>query len=136
MTKIKFETPFGELVAELRRDLNPRTVDMILAFLPMKYKVPLQVWGEEVFFYLPDTLKEIGYENTQIELEIGDVAFWPRDPACCLFFGKTPLSTNEKPIAAEPVNVFAKITQGMELLPKLEDGDLIFMDKLENQSDF
>ncbi|NVM02649.1 MAG: DUF3830 family protein [Candidatus Helarchaeota archaeon] len=128
--KIKFITKLGEIFGELRRDLNPNTVDAILEYLPMTYKVPVQTWGEEVFFYLQDSLKSIGYENTQIELEIGDVAFWPRDPACCLFFGKTPLSKGEKPVAAEPINVFAKIVQGMEILPKLRDGDLILMDKI------
>ncbi|MFX0139029.1 MAG: cyclophilin-like fold protein [Candidatus Hodarchaeota archaeon] len=129
--KIKFITKFGEIIAELRKDYNPKTVDAILKYLPMTYKVPVQVWGEEIFFYLQDSLKTIGYENTQIELEIGDVAFWPRDPACCLFFGRTPLSKGEKPVAAEPVNVFAKIIQGMEILPKLKDGNLIWMDKIE-----
>ncbi len=128
-TKIKFITKLGEIITELRGDHNPKTVDAILEYLPMTYKVPIQVWGEEVFFYLQDSLKSIGYENTQIELEIGDIAFWPRDPACCLFFGKTPLSKDEKPVAAEPVNVFAKIIQGIEILPKLKDADLILMEK-------
>ena len=132
MEKVKFITQVGEIIAELRRDLNPRTVDMILEFLPMKYKVPLQVWGEEVFFFLPDSLKKIRYENTNIELEIGDVAFWPRDPACCLFFGRTPLSTGKNPVAAEPVNIFGRIIQGIEILPKLTDGDLIWMEKIED----
>ena len=128
---IKFVTHFGTIIAELRRNDNPKTVDAILNYIPMKYEVPIQVWGEEVFFYLQDSLKSIGTENTQIELEIGDVAFWPRDPACCLFFGKTPLSKGENPVAAEPVNVFGKIIQGMEILPKLSNGDLIWMDKVE-----
>ena len=131
MEKVKFITDRGEIVAELRRDLSPNTADKILNFLPMKYKVVLQRWGEEIFFFLPDSLKEIGYENAKTELEIGDIAFWPRDPACCIFFGKTPLSKSEKPVAMEPVNVFARVIQGLELLGDLEDGDFIWMNKLE-----
>ena len=127
--KIKFITEFGEIIAELKMDLNPKTVEAIYKYLPMTYEVPIRLWGEEVFFYLQDSLKSIGYENTQIELDIGDVAFWPRDPACCLFFGKTPLSKGEKPVAAEPVNVFGKIIQGIKILRKLNDGDLIRMEK-------
>ena len=132
MEQIRFITPIGDIIAELRRDLNPRTVENVLKALPMKYKVITYVWGEEIFFFLPDYdfLKAIGNENAKTDLEIGDVAFWPRDPACCLFFGKTPLSTSNKPVAAEPVNVFAKIIQGFEILPKLKKGDLIFMEKI------
>ncbi|MHA1131631.1 MAG: cyclophilin-like family protein, partial [Candidatus Helarchaeota archaeon] len=103
--------------------------------LPMKYDVILQCRGDEIFFFLPDTdlLRNIGYENAKSELEIGDVAFWPRDPAVCIFFGRTPLSkTGEnKPVAMEPVNVFGKIVQNMELLSRLEVGDLIRMEVIE-----
>ncbi|HUX99863.1 MAG TPA: cyclophilin-like family protein [Candidatus Deferrimicrobium sp.] len=132
MEQIRFITPLGEIIAELRRDLSPRTVENILKALPMKYKVIIYVWGEEIFFFLPDYdfLKTIGYENALTELEISDVAFWPKDHACCLFFGKTPMSIGNKPVAAEPVNVFAKIIQGFEILPKLKKGDLILMEKI------
>lgn len=98
--KFKIETPLGNLIIEPRRDLNPKTVDTILEHLPMKNKVPVWIWGKEVFFFLHYSLESIGYENTQKELEIGDVAFWPKDPACCLFFGRTPLSKDENPVAA------------------------------------
>lgn len=134
MEKIKFITQFGEIIAELRRDLNPRTVEAILKSLPMKYKVLLQRWGEEIFFFLPDYdfLKALGEENAQTELKIGDVAFWPRDPACCIFFGKTPLSQGERPVAMEPVNVFGRVVQGMDVLFQLTNGDLILMEKIED----
>ncbi len=134
MEKIKFITQFGEIIAELRRDWSPRTVEAIIKSLPMKYKVIVQCWGEEIFFFLPDYdfLRTLGQENAKAVLEIGDVAFWPRDPACCIFFGKTPLSKGEEPVAAEPVNVFGKVIQGMEFLFKLTNGDLILMEKIED----
>lgn len=134
MEKIKFITQFGEIIAVLRRDVNPRTVEAILKSLPMKYKVLLQRWGDEIFFFLPDYdfLRTLGKENAQIELEIGDIAFWPRDPACCIFFGKTPLSKGEKPVAIEPVNVFGRVVQGMDVLFQLTNGDLILMEKMED----
>ncbi|MHA1263631.1 MAG: cyclophilin-like fold protein [Candidatus Helarchaeota archaeon] len=131
MAKVMFKTAQGEIIAELLENKAPKTVAALLNFLPMKYPVILQRWGEEIFFFLPDSV-QIDYENAKVELEIGDVAFWPRDPACCIFFGKTPLSKDEKPVAAEPVNVFAKIEEGSAILPKLTDGDLILMDKLES----
>jgi uncharacterized protein len=129
MPKIKFITPLGEIIAELNQDSSPRTIEALLEFLPMKYTVPLRLWGEEVYFYLPDSLKEkIEAENARLELKVWDVAYWPRDPAICLFFGKTPLScgTNH-PVAAEPVNVIGTIIQGREILPRLTIGDAILM---------
>ena len=128
MKKIRFKTPFGDIIAKLLEDKCPNTAAIIYKNLPMSYKSILRVWGEEVFFHTPDTWEKIEYENAQIELEVGDVAYWPRDPAICLFFGKTPLSKGDKPIAAEPINVFAKIIKGFEIFPKLTDGDSILMD--------
>ena len=88
MGKLKFVTPLGDVIAEVRRDLSPKTVESILEILPMKYKVIIQRWGEEIFFFLPDSLKTIERENARTELEVGDVAYWPRDPACCIFSEK------------------------------------------------
>jgi len=131
MEKIKFITAFGEIVAEIRREYSPKTVELLLDFLPMKYNVPIWLWGQEIFFFLPDFLKEkIDYENAKVDLQIWDIAYWVRDPAICLFFGKTPISGNKKnPVAAEPINIIGKIIQGKEILTKLTKGDLILMVK-------
>lgn len=131
MEQVKFITALGEIVAELRLDLSPKTIDTLLDFLPMKYNVPVWLWGQEVFFFLPDTLKEkIGFENAKVDLQVWDVAYWVRDPAICLFFGKTPLSRNKNhPVAAEPINLIGRIIEGKEILPRLTKGDLILMEK-------
>jgi len=134
MSKLaKIITPFGDIIIKLNEKCSPRSVSAIWNFLPMKYSVPVQIWGMEVFFYLPDIedLLNVGYENEKIKLEVYDVAFWPRDPAICLFYGKTPLSRDEHPIAAEPVNVIGKIIKGHDILKKLTDGDLVLMVKFD-----
>jgi hypothetical protein len=130
MEQVKFITALGEIVAELRRDCSPETIEILLDFLPMKYTVPLWTWGQEVFFFLPDALKEkIDFENAKTDLQIWDVAYWVRDPAICLFYGRTPLSRGKNPVAAEPINVIGRIVQGKEILLKLRKGDLILMIK-------
>ncbi|MHA1300595.1 MAG: cyclophilin-like fold protein [Candidatus Helarchaeota archaeon] len=131
--KIKIKTPFGNIIAKLRMDLNPKTADNIYKNLPMKFQAIIRVWGKEVFFHLPEAWEKIDYENSQIELEVGDIAYWPRDPAVCLLFGKTPVSNGDKPVALEPVNVFAKIIEGLEILPKLTDGDTIWFERAEDE---
>ena len=37
------------------------------------------------------------------------MGFWPSGNGFCIFFGPTPASSGEKPKAASPVNIFAKI---------------------------
>jgi len=63
-------------------------------------------WGEELYGPIPVKLEE---ENSQVECEIGDIGYWPSGTGFCIFFGRTPVSTSDKPKAASPVNIFAKI---------------------------
>ena len=63
-------------------------------------------WGEELYGEIPVS---IGRENAQVDCEVGDVGYWPDGNGFCIFFGPTPASKDEKPRAASPVNIFAKI---------------------------
>ncbi|MHA1267819.1 MAG: cyclophilin-like family protein [Candidatus Helarchaeota archaeon] len=130
--KVRLRTPFGDIIIELKSEWSPRTVKAIWEFLPMKYSVPVQIWGKEFFFYLPDTeeLINVGYENARIRLRKYDVAFWPRDPAICVFYGRTPVSRGEEPEAAEKVNVIGRVVEGFSILERLTDGDLVIMEKM------
>ena len=64
-------------------------------------------------------------ENAQENVEVGDVAYWPEGRCICIFFGKTPVSTNEKPKAYSPVNVFAKITGNISVLKNIVPGSVV-----------
>ncbi len=94
----------GQIKAKLLRDKNPKTCEKIWDALP--FEVNLASWGEELYGSIPVKLEE---ENSQIECEIGDIGYWPSGTGFCIFFGRTPVSTDEKPKAASPVNIFAKI---------------------------
>jgi hypothetical protein len=61
-----------------------------------------ETWGKEVYF--PIGLR---VENTKPveEVNVGDIAYWPEGPDLCIFFGSTPKSTDDKPVAASPVTV-------------------------------
>lgn len=103
--KLKSET-LGLIDIKLLKDKNPRTVRIIEENLPLKGKA--QIWGQEVYFSVGI---EVSEENSQEEVDKGSVAFWPSGNAICIFFGPTPMSTNEKPKAAGPVNVFGKVAE-------------------------
>ena len=85
-----FDTPTGRAVYEA---------------LPLQRNV--NRWGEEIYFEVPVHCEL--EENARSEVNVGDLAYWPNMPAFCIFFGPTPLSTSDQPVAASPVNVFGRI---------------------------
>lgn len=70
-------------------------------------------WGDEIYFSIP---VDMDNEKPQDEVEVGDLAYWPQGNGFCIFYGKTPASTEDKPRPASPVTVIGKI--------KAEPGDL------------
>jgi len=94
----------GQIRARLLLDKNPKTCKAIWEKLP--FNVNLARWGEELYGEIPVAL---GKENPQVDCEVGDVGYWPDGKGFCIFFGPTPVSKDDKPKAASPVNIFAKI---------------------------
>ncbi len=70
--------------------------------------VPIAVeasrWGDELYGTVPI---EVDPDETTIRVEPGTLAFWPDGTAVCLFWGPTPASVDETPVAASPVAPFA-----------------------------
>jgi len=94
----------GQVNAKLLPDKNPKTCQAIWDALP--FEVSLSRWGEELYGDCPVSIPA---ENSQKECEVGDVAYWMSGQGFCILWGPTPASTGDKPVAASPVNVFAKI---------------------------
>ena len=65
------------------------------------------------------------------QVKAGDLAFWPDGPAVGLFFGKTPASTGDDPVAASPVNVFGRITGDAARLARVTEGAKVKITALE-----
>ena len=75
-------------------------------------------WGDELYFSIPVDLDP---ENARAEVEVGSLAYWPAGAKLCLFWGPTPASTGEKPRAASPVNVVARV-RDVSALSTVEGG--------------
>lgn len=114
----------GEILAEVREDRNPETAKAVLAALPLESEA--RRWGDEVYFEVPI---ELGAENAQEEVEVGDLAYWPQGPALCIFFGPTPASEGNRPRAASGVNVFGKILGYPTVFRKVHEGDRLKVEK-------
>jgi hypothetical protein len=81
------------------------------------------VWGDEIYFAISvDAAEEPDASDL---VSSGDIAFWPPGKAFCIFFGRTPASTDEKPRAASPVNVFGNIEGDEKLFRAVASGTTI-----------
>jgi len=124
LRRIKVHTEVtGWVLVELI-DKNPKTAEAIWKALP--FESVAQTWGEEVYFEIP---VELELENPQTEVEVGDVGYWPPEHCMCIFFGKTPFSKDDKPVAYSPVNVFGRVVGDPKIFSKVKDGDRIRVEK-------
>ncbi len=110
----------GSVLVEVKEDWNPKTAKRIMESLPLTGRA--MRWGDEVYFEVGLNIEE---ENTRVDMEVGDVAFWPPGNAICLFFGRTPVSVSDKPRAYSPVNPFGVIVEGIDVLRRVKGGERV-----------
>lgn len=77
-------------------------------------------WGDEIYFEIPLDMDE--NENPEVELEIGDLAYWPDGNAFCIFYGPTPSSNDSEPRPASPVTVVGKLSGDATALREFDRG--------------
>ena len=106
-----------QVTVEVRGD-KPPTVDALFEKLPFKSKA--QTWGDEVYFSVPfHSQRE---SDSRMEMEVGEVAFWPDGDAVAIFFGPTPISDGPAPMAYSPCNVIGRVVGGTESLRQVRPG--------------
>lgn len=115
--KIIIKTKSIEIYAELN---DTKTAETIYEKLPIESKV--KTWGEEIYFEIP---VEMGLEDGVKVVNIGDIGYWPDGNSFCIFFGKTPISTEKEIKPASEVTIIGKITGDIELLKKVKSGENI-----------
>ncbi len=95
----------------IRAELNETiTSGEIWKKLPIKAEG--QLWGEEIYFEIP-----VGTEGESLRgtVERGDIAYWPPGHAFCIFFGPTPMSSNDEIKPASEVEVIGRLTAATDL---------------------
>jgi hypothetical protein len=90
------------LEAELRDTPTSRALAQALPF-----EASASTWGDEVYFTTPVRAK-LEPDAKQV-VEAGTVCFWTQGDALALPFGRTPISTDERPKLANPCNVLGRI---------------------------
>jgi len=96
-----------------------RAIDRVL---PVTSRV--KVWGDEIYF---DINVAAPAEGATIDVNVGDVAYWPESRCLCLFFGKTPMSVTNKPVPAGEVVIVGKTALNPESLRKVGPGSRIMV---------
>jgi len=102
MKAIRIVSGQVEMKAEL---YDTPTGKAVSGILPVEGRVSR--WGDEIYFPIPLELKE--EPDARADVSVGDLGYWPVGRAFCIFFGPTPVSTDDRPHAASAVNVFGKI---------------------------
>ena len=90
------------------------------------FEARAQTWGEEVYFETPVSAR-LEADARQV-VEPGTVCFWTQGDALALPFGRTPISTDDKPKLANPCNVLGSMKE-FALLKKIRAGDKVKVER-------
>lgn len=85
-------------------------------------------WGEE--YYGDCGIRVETTDDSRVDMEVGELAIWPAGNAFCIFFGPTPASTGEHPVAASPVNPIGKIFDDCSPLKGLGGSIKVVVEKI------
>ena len=121
------EISSGELSVQAELNESP-TAQEIWKKLPLEGRA--NAWGDEIYFEIPVVMDQ--ESDARAEVEVGELGYWPVGRAFCIFFGPTPVSTDERPRAYSPVNVIGRVQGDATLFKLIRDGDLVRVDRLED----
>lgn len=124
MVTIIIEVEDISMEAEL---LDTPTARQIGESLPLEGSV--NVWGDEIYFDISLTIEQ--EPGASQDVAVGDLGYWPAGPAFCIFFGPTPVSTNDQPRAYSPVNVFGRVLDNPQIFKSVSSGAIIKITRTE-----
>jgi hypothetical protein len=110
MAEIKITIDRIKLGASL--DLTSEIGNAVFAFLPMTAR--FERWGDEICF--PLDLQNMNLNAPVTTVQIGDIAYSAQWKAFCLFYGKTPLSSEFDIIPNGPVEVIGRLHESESAL--------------------
>ncbi len=84
-------------------------------------------WGEEIYFEIP--VAEPAAPDATETVQVGDLGYWPEGKAFCVFFGRTPASTGEDPVAAGPVNIIGRVLDDVAELTNVPQGAEVVLER-------
>lgn len=99
MNNIRIRTRSGDYAAELDDSDISNTI-----WLSLPFRAQINMLGNQIYFEMPLDTDITGEKKTVFE--IGDIAYWPKANAFCIFFGPTPLSGDDGlPVSKYPLSL-------------------------------
>jgi uncharacterized protein len=105
--------------------LDTPTAKALIEALP--FESTAQTWGEEVYFATPVKAK-IENDARQI-VAPGTVCFWTEGDAIALPYGRTPISSDERPKLASRCNVLGSIVGDPKRLAAVKAGERVTLER-------
>ena len=121
---MKLRVTAGKTSFEVELSDSP-TAKALAAAAPFDSKA--MTWGEEVYFTTPVSAK-LEADARQV-VDPGVVCFWTEGDALALPFGRTPISTDERPKLASRCNVVGKMLSDPKTLAQVRGGDPVRVEK-------
>jgi len=100
---MKIRIVVGQICLEAELLAN-ETAQAIYQALPIESG--FSTWGNEIYFSIP-VKREL--EKGTMDVEVGDLGYWPPGKAFCIFYGSTPASDTDKPVPASEVTVIGRV---------------------------
>ena len=98
-------------------------------WLALPFSNYINMLGDEIYFEFPLDSK-MPEEGRVTVLEKGDITYWPKVGAFCIFFGPTPLSGEDgKPVSRYPVIKIGKLKGEFDDLEFAGDRQKITIDR-------
>jgi hypothetical protein len=90
-------------------------------------------WGDEFYFEIP--VAQSLDDTATKSVKVGDIGYWPPGKALALFFGPTPMSSDQDPVPASAVNRVGVILGDATVLNKAKGSREIRIVRSEERAD-
>ena len=113
---------------EMEAELNDSpTAQQIWEALPIEGRA--NIWGDEIYFEIPVVAGQEADARAQVE--VGELGYWPVGHAFCIFYGPTPVSTDERPRAYSPVNILGEVLGDATAFRAVRDGATVRLSRVD-----
>ena len=107
-------------------ELN-ETVTAMAIWQALPLEGSANTWGDEIYFRIP--VSQDLEPGARELLELGDLAYWPRGEAFCIFFGATPISDPGEIRPASAVNVVGQLSDDPKAFLSVASGTSVRIDR-------
>jgi len=114
----------GKVSAEAVLNDSP-TATQIWQALPIEGRG--NTWGDEIYFSIPVQAKQ--EKDAREVVAVGELGYWPPGTAFCIFFGRTPASTDDRPRAASAVNILGRIQGDASVFKAVSSGTRVRLER-------